>query len=147
MNGIDDIELNWDQVEAAAAAGDGHDRRQRALAAQQHGNTQHMPSEQVQAMLQQPGGVLASAIEHGKPANDYDPSFIPLVHITSFPYGSGGPPKGMSTKAWAKLCFRRWPRPVLGSDAYLALDVFNVIQRHEVQCCNMLSDARTTETV
>ena len=54
------------------------------------------------------------------------------IHITSFPYCTGGPPAGMSLQAWGHVIFRRHPRPPLGSDVYLALDVFNILQRHMV---------------
>lgn len=128
MRGVDNIELQWDSI--SAATGDELDRLQ-AAARQLHGNALHQP-DQIPHILSKPGSVLASTTAHGKPSNDYGPEFIPLVHPTSFPYGTGAAPEGMSFKAWASLISRRFPRPPLGNDALLALDIFNVMQRHEV---------------
>ncbi len=134
MRGIDDMEVQW-----GAEGGRAADPPQFiADAARQHGNFGELlrggpQAAAVRSTLQQPGGVLASTVQHGTPASDYDPSFFPLVHPTSFPYGSGGRPKGMSLKAWASLLMRRCPRERLAHNVYLNLDMFNIIQRQEVR--------------
>jgi len=134
MRGLDDMEIQW-----GAEGGRAADPPQFiADAARQHGNFGDLlrggpQAAAVRATLQQPGGVLASTVQRATPASDYDPSFFPLVHPTSFPYGSGGRPKGMSLKAWASLLMRRCPRERLAHNVYLSLDLFNIIQRQEVR--------------
>lgn len=67
----------------------------------------------------------------GKPIDDYSPQWFMKVHITSFPNGTGGAPKGMSLSAWANLLTRRYPRAMFGQNVYLLADMFNILQRHE----------------
>ena len=79
-----------------------------------------------------PGGVLASAIPHAQPCNDYDPMWLVYAHPSAFPHGVGKCPQGMSLEHWARCIILRHPRGQYACNLGLLVDMFNIIQRHNV---------------
>jgi hypothetical protein len=134
MTGIDDFEL---QINTAPEM-----EQMQQLAAAMPSEPQPSTTEQP-AQGQQPSGVqvlqegATLATCSGRPnniINDYKPHWFLLVHPGSFPNGEGGCPKGMSLGHWAQLLLSRHPYQQFAGNVPLMLHIFNVIQRHEVNC-------------
>jgi hypothetical protein len=63
---------------------------------------------------------------------DYDRRWPALTHPSVFPYGQGTPPTGTSYEAWLPIILQRAPREQHAQQPLFVLDMFNVIQRHQV---------------
>ena len=134
MTGIDDFELQintapeMEQMQQLAAA----------MSSEPQPSTTEQPAQGQQpsgVQMLQEGATLATC--SGRPnntINDYKPHWFLLVHPGSFPNGEGGCPKGMSLGHWAQLLLSRHPYQQFAGNVPLMLHIFNVIQRHEVNC-------------
>lgn len=116
MAGLDDAEL---VVQTSPPAADVEGRRAGAA----------------RAVLEQlrDGGVLVSSAVPGQLKSDYDRDWFVLVHVTSFLNACGAVPHcGMTLRAYAALLLRRFPTKQFAQNPMLCLDLFNIVQRHEV---------------
>lgn len=79
----------------------------------------------------QGGGLIA--LTHGNElASDYDPMWAVLAHPSMFPNGTGAKPDGMSLETWVTHILRMHPRKQFQNNALFVLDMFDVLQRHNV---------------
>ena len=80
-------------------------------------------------------GIITSvASANSKIVDDYDPAWIPGAHPSAFPHNKGGrPPKSrLSEASWAKCTLRRYPTSQFARSPGMIADMFNIIQRHNV---------------
>jgi hypothetical protein len=63
---------------------------------------------------------------------DYDRRWPALTHPSVFPYGQGTPPAGTSYEAWLPIILQRAPREQHAQQPLFVLDMFDVLQRHQV---------------
>lgn len=76
---------------------------------------------------------LVSILPRNNPiANDYDPMVIVGSHPSMFPFNKGGPPEGMSLTRWSCSILQRYPREQFARNVGAIPDMFNRIQRHQV---------------
>jgi len=78
------------------------------------------------------GGHVVSSAGDPQPYSDYDPKWVPWVHLMSFPFGDGGCPHGMSFPAWCKIILNRFPREQFAQNVPMVLDMLNIQMRHQV---------------
>ena len=75
------------------------------------------------------GGVLAKARGEGL-LNDYDPNLMVLCNPTTFPWGTGARPEGMSIANYTQVLLWRTPSSQFAANTMLQFDLFNTQQRH-----------------
>ena len=115
MEGIDDVELQMDpsglipDVNAAA----------------------NLASDLSAAGLISQTKLVAAVPGGGQPLNDYDPLWLIKAHPSCFPWGTGGPPEGMSLIRWIRGTINRYPREQFAQNVGFLTDSFNIWQRHE----------------
>jgi len=72
------------------------------------------------------GGTIASSFAGSEISSDYDPSWVPRVHISVFPYGDGACPAGMQLDYWSKLILERFPREAAAQHIPLLCDLLDI---------------------
>jgi hypothetical protein len=94
-------------------------------------NTGVPPATQAQTRLMHGGTLVSTTAASGAPFSDYDPLWFALTHPQAFPWGTGVAPKGIALRTWCKHFLQRAPR-IQHGHPMLLLDMFNILQRHEV---------------
>lgn len=78
-------------------------------------------------------GVLASSTPaNAEPLSDYAPDFLINLHVTTFPWGKGARPAGMSLPTYAAILLQRVPNKQHANNVNLLFDLHNMHMRHEV---------------
>ena len=65
-------------------------------------------------------------------ANDYDPFWPINAHPSMFFYGKGQNPGNITIEKWTSVTMQRYPRTQFAQNAGFVMDMFNIIQRHNV---------------
>jgi len=120
-----------DDADADAAAGDCADEGVMAGLDDAEIALQEDASVPVAASTLAAGGVLVSTTAGGPPHSDYLASWFVLTHPQAFPWGTGQKPPGVGRRRWIQYFLRRAPR-AQHAHPMLVLDMFDVLQRHEV---------------
>jgi hypothetical protein len=77
------------------------------------------------------GGILALAKSNKEIFSDYDRMWPILAHPTMFPNLTGARPDGMSHETWVGITLRR-PRNQFQRNPLFIMDMFDIVQRHQV---------------
>jgi hypothetical protein len=77
------------------------------------------------------GGILALAESNKEIFSDYDRMWPILAHPTMFPNLTGARPHGMSHETWVDITLRR-PRDQFQRNPLFIMDMFDIVQRHQV---------------
>jgi hypothetical protein len=137
MTGIDDYEVQIntspgiEQMQQLAAALQPTTAGDDSIAQTQQSNVQPLLTHG--ATLVSVSGRVNSTI------SDYKPHWPLLVHPGTFPHGEGGCPKGMSMAHWVRLLLSRHPHEQYAGNIPFCLHMFNVLQRHDVNCKTNIS--------
>ena len=88
--------------------------------------------ERARVMMQRQGLLVSATVKSDTLLDDHDPSWMLGSHPSSFPYNTGGCPKGMSDEYWGQCILQRYPACQFAQNLGFIADLFNIIQRRSV---------------
>lgn len=76
--------------------------------------------------------VVAESHADQQPCNDYDPMWPINAHPCMFPHQKGQCPTNLTLDKWISVTIQRYPRSQYARNAGFCIDMFNILQRHNV---------------